>query len=406
MTCRNELNNFSYITKTARLTLRNIDSSIDGQKFIDAIENNLLVVTIEAGYDELSQLGTYFQGFVTSSSYTRSGNDSSFTLSCIDVGSYIMQNLVFDKNMLIAGMRHDLAIDSIIACSGFWNYYYRNNSGIDGIDLRLNNQSTNNNDLIKLNPTDLIGDKLKLLLQRLNTPFALPTFRWAEKYGFILESRNNYTDTDLKFTGMNSAGTGYIFPSNALNTTNYMDNFKKDIHGLLTGSYTIDTDMNNLAAGLRVFGISITGFLAREIYNQDAVQLPVAAQLDLLTYLAAVPKTGTIPGTTPQVPFVGFKKWWIESMMRNTIPDDTVLTKILNNFDQIRQTPVSSINFSCYVSKPLSFHGRFYINVLSGTSNAQTDKYIYSSITYNYDKLNNYITADVTGFNIPLLLRN
>jgi hypothetical protein len=92
-------------------------------------------------------------------------------------------------------------------------------------------------------------------------------------------------------------------------------------------------------------------------------------------------------------------------MMRNTIPDETVLTQITNHFNQIRQTPVSSIGFQCYVSKPLNFHGKFYINVLSGTSNAQTDKYIYSSIDYNYNKLENYITADIKGFNLPLLGR-
>jgi len=404
VSCNNEGRNFAYISKTASITLRNIDTE-DGRKYIDAIENNLLVVTIESGYKE-GDLKAYFQGFITSTTYTRSGNDSSFELSCIDVGTYLLDNLVFDKNMLIAGMQHDLAIDSMIACSGFWNYYFRNNAGIDGIELRLNNESTNNNDLIKLNPTDTISSKLKLLLNRLNTPFFLPTFRWAEKYGFILESRNNFEDTDLKFTGLNQAGTGYFFSSNASNPANYMDRFEKDIHGLLTGSYTIDTDMNNLTAGLRVFGVSITGFLAREIYNPEAVQLPVAAQLNLLDYLAAVPRSGTIPNTTPQIPFVGFKKWWIESMLRNTIPDDTVLTQITNNFNQIRQTPVSSIRFTCYVSKPLSFHGKFYIKVLSGESTAQTDKYIYKTIQYQYDKSNNYITASVTGFNIPLLLRS
>ena len=403
VSCSNELSNFSYIKKSATITLRNFDST-DGQKYIDAIENNLLVVTIEAGYSEMD-LKPFFQGFITSTTYTRTGNESSFSLSCTDVGSYLLDNLVFDKNMLIAGMRHDLAIDAMMACSGFWNYYFRKNDGIDGIDLRLNNESTNNNDLIKLNPTDTISSKLKLLLARLTTPFFLPTFRWAEKYGFVLESRNNFEDKDLKFTGLNANGNGYLMSSNALNTTNFIENYKSDIHGLLTGNYTISTDMSNLTAGLRVFGISITGFLAREIYNPEAVQLPISAQVNLLDYLAAVPKSGTTIGLPPQVPFVGFKKWWIESMMRNTIPDETVLTQITNHFNQIRQTPVSSIGFQCYVSKPLNFHGKFYINVLSGTSNAQTDKYIYSSIDYNYNKLENYITADIKGFNLPLLGR-
>ena len=163
--CTADLSNLSKIGKTATITLKNIDS-LDGQKFINAIENNLLVVSIDAGYVQ-GNLYPYFQGFIVSTSYSRKGNDSTFTLSCQDIASFVLENLYFDKNMLIAGMRHDLAIDSIMACSGFWSYYSRNNSdlanggSIYGIDLRLNSNSTNNQDLIKLNPLDKIYEKLR-----------------------------------------------------------------------------------------------------------------------------------------------------------------------------------------------------------------------------------------------------
>ena len=403
------LSNLSRIKKTASITLRNIDSQ-EGQKFIDAIENNLLVVTIDSGYGDLQ---TYFQGFITSTSYSRSGNDSKFELTCVDVGTFTLSNVYFEKNMMIAGMRHDLALDSIMAASGFWSYYSRNNAdlanggSIYGIDLRLNSSSTNNQDLIKLNPLDKIIDKLDKLLERLNNPYSLPTFRWAENYGFKLECRNNYLDDDLKFTGLNSAGTGYSFDSNALNSANYLDRFKKDIHGLLIDEYTIDTDMNLLSSGVRVFGVAITGFLADERFSPGSVSLtnlPLQEKLNLLGYLAGAPKNPTQPT------YVGFKKYINWATQRNEIPDYQVLKRVTDSIELVSKTPISNISFSCYVSKPLNFHGKFKINVflgssVFGTTTNATDLYVYRSINYSYNKSDNLITAIVSGTNLPISLR-
>ena len=404
--CNAQLSNLSKIVKTATITLKNIDSE-EGRKFINAIENNLLCVTIDAGYIEGS-LKPFFQGFITNTSYSRKGNDSAFTLNCQDIGSFVLSNLFFDKNMMIAGMRHDLAIDSIMACSGFWSYYYRNtidkiNGGfIRGIDLRLNSSSTNNQDLIKLNPLDKIYDKLGKLLERLNNPYSLPTFRWAERYGFILECRNNYTDNDLKFTGLNSAGTAYVFDSNASNeTAGYIEKYSKDIHGLLVDDYTITTDISNLSSGVRVFGMAMTGFLADERYSPGSVSLlnlPVQKQLDLLGYLALAPEN------TQQPPYVGFKKYLIWSMQRNEIPDQAVLKRITDSVELVSKTPISAISFTCYVERPLTFHGKFRINVFYGDSSDATDQYVYQSIDYTYNKQSNLITASVRGTNMPISL--
>jgi len=303
---------------------------------------------------------------------------------------------------MIAGMRHDLAIDSIMACSGFWSYYYRNNANIDGLDLRLNSQSVNNQDLIKINPLDRIVDKLDLLLQRLNTPDKLPVFRWAERYGFILEGRNNTVDKDLKFTGLNANGNAYVMNSNASNQTNFLANYQSDIHGLLTGQYTIATDMKSLSSGVRAFGSSITGFLADERYFPESVSvdnMDLNVKLKLLQYLS------NAPFNPAQAPYVGFKKYLINSFQRNQIPDQTVLTNFTNQLQKIARIPVSTIDFSCYVSKPLSVHGKFMINVFLGSTTNSTDEYIYKSVNYDYDKNNNFITARVTGMNIPYLIK-
>jgi hypothetical protein len=405
VSCSAELSNLSKIAKTASITLKNIDS-LDGQKFINAIENNLLCVSIDAGYVQ-GNLYPYFQGFITSTSYSRKGNDSTFTLSCQDIASFVLENLYFDKNMLLGGMRHDLAIDSIMACSGFWSYYSRNNADlanggpIYGIDLRLNTNSTNNQDLIKLNPLDKIYEKLSKLLERLNNPYSLPTFRWAERFGFKLECRNNYIDDDLKFTGLNAAGTAYVFNSNSSNTVAFMNNYQSDIHGLLVDDYTIKTDVKGLAAGVRVFGVAMTGFLADERYSPTSVSvtnLSTQTQADLLGYLQNAP---FIPS---QAPYVGFKKYLVWSMQRNEIPDQQVLKRITDSIELVSKTPISSISFRCYVAKPLSFHGKFRINVFQGQTVNATDQYVYQSVDYNYDKANNLITATVQGTNMPISL--
>jgi len=403
--CAAELTNLSRISKTATITLKNIDSK-EGQSFIDAIENNLLCVTIEAGYVQ-GDLKPFFQGFINSTSYSRKGNESTFTLTCQDIASFVLDNLYFDKNLMIAGMRHDLAIDSIMACSGFWSFYSRNNADlfnggvISGIDLRLNSNSTNNQDLIKLNPLDKIYEKLGKLLERLNNPYSLPTFRWAEKYGFKLECRNNYEDTDLKFTGLNSAGTGYSFDSNASNTTKFMTNFQSDLHGLLVNDYTISTNVQSLSAGVRVFGVAMTGFLADERYSNNSVSLdPATLQIPdrLLKFLANAPRNSA------QAPYVGFKKYLMWSTQRNEIPDQEVLRRITDSIELVSKTPISSISFQCYVTKPLNFHGKFSIKVFQGKVVNSTDRYIYQSIDYNYDKGNNLITASVRGTNMPIAL--
>jgi len=401
VTCSSTLSNLSRINKSATITLKNIDSK-DGQLYIDAIENNLICVSIDAGYIE-GDLQSFFQGFITNTSYTRRGNDSTLTLTCTDIASYILDNIYFDKNMMIAGMRHDYAIDSMIACSGFWSFYQRYPAGIDGLDLRLNSSSVNNQDLIKLNPLDKIYSKLGQLLERLNTPDALPTFRWAERYGLVLESRNNYIDQDLKFTGLNPNGNAYIMNSNASYQTDYMANFQSDLHGLLTSDYKIKTDMNTLSAGLRAFGSSITGFIADERYFPDAVSVDNLGTLEKAFLLKYLSNAATNPA---QAPYVGFKKYQINSFQRNQIPDQTTLTNITNQLQKVARTPISRIEFDCYVTKPLSFHGKFLIKVLSGNSVNSTDEYIYENLSYQYNKNENYISASVQGINIPILLKD
>ena len=105
-------------------------------------------------------------------------------------------------------------------------------------------------------------------------------------------------------------------------------------------------------------------------------------------------------------PYVGFKKYLISSFQRNQIPDQTVLRNITNQYQKIIRTPISRLSFDCYVTKPLSFHGKFKINVFLGSIQNSTDEYIYERIGYSYNKQQNFITASVEGINIPILIKD
>ena len=96
----------------------------------------------------------------------------------------------------------------------------------------------------------------------------------------------------------------------------------------------------------------------------------------------------------------------VSSMQRNSIPDQKTLENITDQIEKVISNPVSKISFECYVTRPLKFHGTFSIQVFLGNTYDYTDKYVYESISYRLDKKNNVITADVTGINIPFLIKD
>lgn len=390
VTCSTQNSNKSRIRKNANVVLVNIDQNTLGKSIIDLIENNLIIINLSAGYG--NELHTYFQGFITRTQYTRTGSQSTLTLSCEDIASYTLDNIYFEQNMLIAGMRHDLALDALITCAGFWDYYQRNNTNINGIGLRLNSNSVNNQELIKINITDKIGDKLNTLLERLNDPAGLPVFRWAEDYGFVLESRSNNDDTDFKFTGFDI--DGYTLTSNSNLSSNDANlSYVPDWHGLLSNQFSTTTDMKTLSAGVKTFGSAITGFLAAEAYS------PFDTYID--GFISQVPDINN--GRTH---YIGFRKYLVASLQKFVVPDYEVLQWLHTNYVKLAKQPVSTINFECYVTRPLNFHGRFKIEILNSNNSDYTDWYIYDNLTYNFNKGDNLITADISGANIPILMKD
>ena len=169
--------------------------------------------------------------------------------------------------------------------------------------------------------------------------------------------------------------------------------FVPDWHGLLTNQFSTTTDMKTLSAGVKTFGSAITGFLAAEAYS------PFDTYIDGL--ISQIPDA--INGRTH---YIGFRKYLIASLQKFAVPDYEVLQWLHTNYIKLAKQPISTINFECYVTRPLNFHGRFKIAILNNNNSDYTDWYIYDNLTYYYNKGDNLITADISGANIPILMKD
>lgn len=388
-----EENNKFVITKTATITLANVDSDGRGSNVLDLLERNLLVIRLEAGYGEV--LDTYFEGFCTKISIEKSGSGTDITLSCVDIMSYALSNIVFENPMLITGLSLFRAIDYIIACSGFADHYLRfngNNAFNYYGSLKLDQNSVQKQDLITCSLVDTILDKVKdvgkLLL---NKKSALPTIRWDSDYKkIIFDARSNYLDTDFKFTGLvEESNQEYI------KMTSNPGVSVPEWHGLLNGKYTVDIDNTYLASGVKSFGLLRDGY--------KYISTPELKIENGLSFSKRFSLTNSINSNSLVEGWVGFRKIKVDSVDKSIVANETILRNRFRFFETITSETIHSISFSCYVTKPLREYGNFLINIFVNDKTSQTDPYIYEKVSYAFSKENNYIVADVTGRNIILM---
>jgi hypothetical protein len=384
-----EKNSF-HINKTASLTLKNLDSDKRGARMYDLLSRNLLVIKIEAGYGDVFE--TYFEGFCTKISVEKSGSESVFNLNCEDIMTYALGHTYFETPMLITGLSIFRAVDYIVACSGFADHYLRfngNNAFNKYGSLKLDNNSIQKQDLITCTFTDTILEKIKQVATLLNNKAtAFPTLRWDENYNKIIwDARYNYLDTDFKFLGTIETGRDeYLKIKNTIGTN------IPDWHGLLNGGYKVEVENANISTGVKSFGLLLDGY---KYIGTPEVKIEQSLSTDFRTIVNNGVETENLP-----VGYVGFRKVKIDSVDKASIANQTILENRFKYLDFISRDTFHSINFTCYVTKPLRAHGTFLVNILVNDKTSQTDPYAYQKVNYSFSKENNYITADVTGVNI------
>jgi hypothetical protein len=386
--------NLSRISKTAEITLFNVDNTSDGLKIIDLLERNLLVIKLTAGYG--SEQYTYFEGFCTEISVEKSGSETKFSLSCQDISTFVLSNIYFEFPLLLTGLSIFRASDYIIACSGFADHYYRlpgNNRYNFFGSLKLDPNAVQRQDVMVCQITDKILEKLDTVLGLLFNKKAYPTLRWDENtHKLIFDARHNYLDSDFKFIGTIETKNDEIISIDS----NYQKNVP-DWHGLLSGSYNITIQNGDLAAGVKSFGLTLDGFkVMRTPESRIQTKLDSNARNRIVNALSS---------NVPVAGYIGFRKYIIDANDKASIPSEQILKNRYDLLSIVSSTTLHNINFTCYVTKPLRPYGTFLINLLLNDKTSQTDPYIYQKVSYSFSKENNYITATVTGFNdiLPII---
>lgn len=412
---KSENPNFSFISKTGSIKLSNLDTDAYGLRVLELLEHNIIAVSVSAGYGDV--LEPYFDGVITNVSTQRKGSGSDTTLTVQDLSTYIFDNMYFD-NMVPFGTRTlKTSIQACMNFSGFSDWYKIENNAellpneatstgkIDGLSLRINPNASSNQDVIKASPIDKILPKLQNFLTRLNALGNQATFRWDEKQKlFILDARYLHLDDDLKFTGINNVVPGTT--SGQKINVNPTRNFSTpDWHGLLTDGFSVDTNLDSLAYGVNTYGIT-SGVIGSVSYETDeqfhAASLSLNAKTNIVNSLI---NTASVPAG-----YIGFRKYIKDSYEQNELPSDQLVRFKHNQNVKIIRTPFHSISFSCYVTKPLKSYGTFVVKVFVDNSAINpvyniTDKYIYKSIDYSYNKNSNTITASVQGFAQPWTIK-
>ena len=99
------------------------------------------------------------------------------------------------------------------------------------------------------------------------------------------------------------------------------------------------------------------------------------------------------------------RKYVIDAYNANEIPSAELLRKKHAINEKIIRNPYHTIQFDCYVTKPLSAHGCFTVSAILNGDAEVTDKYIYQSLRYTFDKKNNIISAFVRGISQPWTIK-
>ena len=388
--CSSSNSNFSKISKTATVSLKNLDMTTKGIRLLELLEHNVLLVTITAGYGDNQNFETYFQGFITDITSTRSGSESSFTLSCQDFASYVLENLYFEENVYFGTISLKNCIQACVNASGFANYYtIKNEANIADLGLRISANPISQQDSIYASQYDRVGPKLNTFLEKLVRLEAQPTFRWQENGGFVLDARYapENCDTDLKFIN-------YDFENDFINVPTSSNNQSvPDWHGLLTGSYNINTNLSNIVAEVQTFGV--TTFNGTRFAKTTDLFVNNARSIEAFNKVI----DSLNPNNTDPVHkgYVGFRKKILDYLDQNELPSQELLALKHSQNEKIAERPFHGINFDCYVTKPLKFHGTFVINAFVNGEINVTDQYIYQNINYSLDKSNNLIVASVQG---------
>lgn len=380
-------NESNLIFSDATVRLKNFDAGYsqdtkyNGMNILSLIEKNLIVIELSAGYND--ELNIFFQGFILSTSTERSASGSNTTFNCSDVGKVVLENTKFQNYVLFAGSKIKYAIFRCFEHSGFHPYLrlYENPGYLKSINANMSYTQLDQQQVAATQGEPIISKLTEFLDKYMTKQIEMPFLRFDySKQVFEIDWRyaSKYRD-EIKLFGID------------LTDSNTRDAFFKenleDWHGLLSGPFTVSTQNGNFFKSFEVRGFGYEGYsFANESFSQKSG------------------KDAIISGDYNVQGFVGFDKKFYETLGK-AFPDRLSVETWLRNKIEILKKPVYSVQFSCYVKRPLNSHGSFVIKSMMKDNARATDAYLYTSIRYSCEKKNNLIIATVTGAQATKLVK-
>ena len=417
--------NLSYKESTATIELVNMTNDNIGRQILNALQENILVVTLKCGYNDENK-NIFFQGIITRITVNRASDNFKTTLTCQDLGDYLLDNIRFPTMSLFPlGFRtYKGLLEDIFELGGLFEYY-KPRPRIEGAafdvlhDYYLTRyqgdpiyQLSLNNKLPQVNVENKIKQVVLEILQHLIFTSDksgyfnafLPVFRWdpeLEQFSFGLRG-----DTEVEELWM--AGE----PSDEQKLANDPDRLIDDpnanlIHGIIRGGsegWTETTELDNLHSEIWMVARRFDGEMITEQSNPSFINRAISeasfAKLDNLV-------TDGVNLEQEYIGYVGFNKIFYakEATENSLVRTKQLARKLFETYEHASRFTYQELVLNVYVTKPLLTHGRFEVKSFRDSGFIDfSGEYNYNSVTYDISANENIIKASITANYFPRVL--
>lgn len=408
--------NISYKESTATINLINMTNDNIGRQILNAIQENVLVVTLKCGHDDENK-STFFQGIIVKVQVDRASDNFKTILTCQDLGDYLLDNIRFPNlSEFPLGFRtYKGLLEDVFELGGLLEYYKPrprlNNSTFDVLHdyylTRYQGDPIYQLSLTNKLPTVNVKNKIKqIVLETLQHLIytsdksgyfnsSLPVFRWdAEKEQFTLSLRGDFEVEELWLAGE---------PSDE----QLLANSNESIHGIVQGGsegWSETSEIDNLHSEIWMIARRFDGEMITEQSNASFINRAISEEsftkLDNLV-------TDGINLTQENLGYVGFNKIFYadEATANSLFRTKQLARKLFDSYEHASRFTYQELKLNVYVTKPLITHGRFEVKSFKDSGFIDfSGEYNYSSVTYSILANENLIRANITANYFPRVL--
>jgi hypothetical protein len=415
-----ETKNKSYKKSLATLTFANLTNDIIGIQILNAIQENVLVFTLKAGYDKLE---TFYQGVSTNITVSRTPDSFDIQVVCQDLGDTLLSNIRFNttSNITFSDRQFKGIFEDCFYMAGLSKVYKPREEKTSGYDILYNKffknligQPGRATSLLRfvmtVNKTVKIKQPILELLKLMiydvenfqkgeikGAAEGLPVLYWdPEKENYILTLRADEPVDELFFAGDSTEPNIYLANRNVDRE-----------HGIVTAQgWEEKTVVDNLHSSTIFFAKLLDGTVTfLESDPSVKKQALSASSLNDLNNFVKNPSTETNLGNfqdQPVIGYVGFhKEFLVSEDVNKMIQDETFAREQFKIRETVTRNTFTSITLNILVTRPLHSNGTFKIKSFQGGTENTTSNFIYDTVIYNFDINTNLITATVTGVKFP-----